>query len=207
MLKEFWEKHKILIEFSGFTAGLCALFLNISLPQDKDAKLALVNIQIFWLLLLTIGLTVIFFYFVKAMIAAEKRIEKQYDVPATWTMSLTVGLILLWIILNFWVYVLSIYPGEFGQFLSMTLPGIIYATLAALLIFVAKRKNRFTWFSQIIVDSFVVAVMITLAGVYIQQSILKYFYHYWFFLVLPASFLFFFALFIGLSIYRKRKLF
>lgn len=206
MFKVFWDKEKNFITFSGVIAALGALFLNIPSPQLEDAKIALANIQVFWLVLLTLSLAKLFFSFTTLTLKAEREMKKKYDLPMG-AFSMTVVITFLIVIGNFWRYIFDLYGKSFSSFIDIIFPALVAMGCAALLLFVEKRRNKFTRFSYIIILSFVSATTISAAGIYLQQGMIGYFYFYWLNLVLPGLFLVFaLGLMISSKIKKKRLL-
>lgn len=206
MFDKFWKKEKTLITFSGLIATLGALFLNIPTPQIDDAKLALANIQVFWLIILTISLTKLFFSFLIMLIKIEKKMENKYDFPVG-MFSVTSAATLLLVVGNFWRYILDLYGKSFFQFITMVFPGVAFMLCSFLVIFVEKNRSKFTRFSYLVVISFIIALLISIEGVCIQQALLGYFYLYWFFPVLQISFMLCLVVFLGIMIIKNKKLF
>jgi len=206
MFNLFWQKEKILIGFTGLVATLGALFLNIPVPAVEDARLALANIQVFWLVLLTLSLTKLFFSFTALVIKTERDIKRKYDLPVG-AFSLTIGITFLVVIGNFWRYIIDLYGKSFFDFMNIIFPALVAMACMVLLLYVEKNRGKFTRFSYIIILSFIIAALTSVVGVYLQQTILGYFYFYWLNCVLPGAFIFFVA---GLTIYsllKKRSLF
>lgn len=207
MLAKFWEEQIILVKITGSLVALGALFLNISVPVADEAKSLLANIQVFFLLIITVVLMVLFTRFIKYLVKEEKAIENKYKAPMIGTFSIASFFVLAWFIFSLWGYIISLYSRSFVQFLYISFPGIIIVGGGLFGLFIEKRREKFTNFSQIIINSFILSVLISVAGIYIQHGILKYFYHHWFFPVPHILFLIFFFGFSVLFKVRKRKLF
>ncbi|TSC60455.1 MAG: hypothetical protein LiPW15_333 [Parcubacteria group bacterium LiPW_15] len=186
MLNKLWAKEKVLISLSGLIAALSALFLDIPVPQIEDAKIALANVQFFWLVLLTISLTKLFFSLIDLTIKTEKEIKKKYDLPIG-VFSMTLATILLMVLGNFWKYIFDLYGKSFWGFMDIVFPELVAVSCVLLLLFVEKKRSRFTRFSYIIVLSFVLGLLIGLAGIYIQEALIGYFYFYWLNLIFPGA--------------------
>jgi len=207
MLKTFWEKESVLIGFSLATATIGALFLNVQAPKDNvNAATALATIQVFWLVLLTLNLTILFFRFLALVVKEERSTQRKYDLPSIGAFSLTLGSIFLIVIVNFWEYIFSIYNTSISSFLGMIFPALISTGSFALMLYIEKHPNKFTRFSYIVVLSFIVSTYITLFGMFIQGAILGYFYLYWPRFVYPGVFVTFTLLLIVVSIIKKKSL-
>jgi hypothetical protein len=207
MLKEFWKQQDTNIKLFGFITTIAALFLNISTPENASAKLALANIQILLLVVLLISLTSLFIAFIKLLIKTEKDMQGRYDLPTVGVFSLTLALIFIWILANLLSYMTSVYPSTFAQFLSLTFPGIAVMLCFFLLVKIEKYQHNFTVLSKIIINSSVIAFLGTISGAYIQQGVIKYFYMYWFSVVLPCLFFTSFIALLVVSLYKKKELF
>jgi hypothetical protein len=207
MLKEFWKQRKPLIQFTGSIVAIGAIFLAIPTTENKVAKIALANIQVFWLILLAICLMLLFVNFIKLVWKNEKRIEARYSIPIIGAYSVTLGAIFIWILVNLWNYIFALYSDSFTKLISMVSPIIPLVLTSFFLIFVEKNKKKFTRFSLCIIDSFALAFVFAAAFASIQEALLKYFYVLWTLVVLLGSFTLFFVLFILIIVFHKKKLF
>ncbi len=207
MLKDFWDKEALLIRISAFLTGVGALFLNITLPQSEKAKVALENMQIFWLFLIAVTVTALFAKFVVWAFKKEKEIGKHYDNLTFGIVSFLIGTILLWVILNFLSYISNLYPDRFNEFFGFALPLVIIVFLITLLNSTVKYKEKFTLISKIIVESFVMSFFAVISWTCIQWSLWTYAQFSTFYLVFPCVFGVLFILLVGASMYRKEKLF
>jgi len=188
MIEKFFKKESFLLKIVGSIATIGALFLNIPTPALKEAGLFLANVQVFWLLIFTILLSILFIRLIKYLIKAEIRVQVKYNLFAVGTFSLTAGIIMLFIIWSLWGYILKLYIESLVPVLRIIVPGMIMAGILFLNIFVEKRKEKFTYFSTFIVDSFSLSLLISIAGISIQEGILGHFYFWWFYAALPIHF-------------------
>lgn len=207
MFKEFWEKKKLSIQFTGFITGLGALFLNIPVPAQDQAKIFLSNVQVFWLALFTICLISLSIDFIVFLFFYEKTVLSKYAIPTTGIFSLSLAAILLWVVVNLLGYISVLYQAPFSKLLEMVLPASAVYPCILLLIYVEKNKEKLSIFTQIIINSFVMAAFISIPGIYIQQAIVKHFSYYWIYVVFPISFIILSVLLIGLAKTKKKKLF
>lgn len=155
MFEEFWNKKKIMIQFTGAVTTIGALFLNISTPQNETAKMALANIQMFWLIIVTTCLTSLFVDFIIYIIKFEKELRNR-SLPVYGGFSVMTGGILLWLVLNLWSYILSLYTNSFAKFISMSYPAIFFIVGTLILIYIEKKK--FKILTQIIITDFIASV-------------------------------------------------
>jgi len=208
MLVEFLEEKQKKAKFVGFVAALCALFMSVSSPILSQAKTALAVIQLFWLVLLTFGLTSLFFDFIKAVWKNQKTRSKKYDLPFDYVFSISLGCILGAVIFNLWSYMALLYTDILATLLvSLGLPmGTIIGAML-LMVFVEKHKNQFTLFSQILIISFALGFLTGSVGMYTQVALTKMYYFYWLSIVAPAATLLFFVIVVAINLFRKQKLF
>lgn len=203
MFKDFWEQNKPTVQFAGFISALGGLFLNIPVPAQEQGKHFLANVQVFWLVLFFIGLVYLSASFVKFIFHTEKRLQGKYDLPTMGVFSFTVAAVLLWVTASLFGYISTLYSSSFVELLNMTFPAIVLILCFQLLIFMEKRKNILPIF-KIMGNSLVLAILITITGIYLQQAVLKYFYFYWVFLIFPLSFFILFLFFMVLEKFRKK---
>lgn len=195
-------------KFVGFIAALCALFVSITPPKIIEAKTALAIIQLFWLVLLTISLTSIFFDFVGYIREEEKTINKKYNLPFNFIFSSSLGLILALVVLNLWRYILALYTEIIAEF--MVLYGFPFSIMIGCVvgaILLKKYEGKIYSIFEILADSIFTGILFSIFGFYAQEAFTKLFYPYWFFSVAPITSIGFFVLFVILAIYRKQKLF
>ena len=176
MLKEFWEAKKHLIQFVGILAGVGALFLTIPRPQDAAAGIALANIQLVWLLILSISTIVLFFNFVILIARWEKDYKKRKNFDLTETFSTIAMLTTSYLIINLWIYIIHIYKDSVFDFMRSVSFGAA-ATFAAFFYFIWRRivlkiSDKFI-VGKIIVTIIAWALLSSLAAawtVFIQKS-------------------------------------
>lgn len=205
MLDEFWRKEKVLISIAGLSATLGALFLNVPIPQTAEAKTALANIQVFWLILLTISLTGLFINFMKLAMKRERKISRKYDLPFG-IFSLTLASVFLIILWNFWLYIFSLYGKSLLGFLNMIFSEIVAVLCVLLALFMETRRKKFTRLSAALVYSFILAITITTMGILVQEAIWKYFYLYWLYFVLPGLFLISSITLVAIALFKRMPL-
>ena len=119
MLKEFWEAKKHLIQLVGILTGIGALFLSITLPENIQAKQALINIQFVWLIIITICLLLLFINFIRLADFWEKSFKEKSKIDYTDTISIFFSGTLIYLIINLWVYMISLYKESFWNYLTM----------------------------------------------------------------------------------------
>ena len=119
MLKEFWEAKKHLIQLIGILSGVGALFLSIALPENIEARQALINIQFIWLIIITICLIVLFVNFMRLADFWEKSLKEKNNIDYTETISLLIATTLLYLIINLWMYMINLYKESLWNYLTM----------------------------------------------------------------------------------------
>lgn len=150
MFKQFWESQKYIIEPTVIVTGIGAIFLSFDLPENLQAKNALMNIKFVWLVLTTLSVIILFYNFWRFTISAEKQIKRQHKIDLTNSISVAVFILLSSLAINLWEYTLALYSGQsrnlaiavwfsmpfiaIGNFAHTGL-GIIYKILISLLIF------------------------------------------------------------------------
>ncbi len=174
-------------KFVGFIAALCALFISITPPENADAKTALAVIQFFWLVLLTVSLTSLFYDFLKYIWHTEKVVNNQYDLPFSYIFTATIGAILGGVVLNLWRYIIDLYADVLAQFTVLIgFPGGVAIGCVLLAIFIEKNKGKIPPILSILADSIILGVLVGVAGMYIEVGITKFFYLFWFTKVAPT---------------------
>lgn len=152
MFKEFWERKKHVIEATAIFIAVGALFLAIPLPVDnQNARQALLNVQMAWLLITTFAVIILFLNFYVIVARIESRIDKKnYDVGAT--ASLIVLILFTWILYFLWKYMVAIYS--------------------------APLKSLFLWFKNpiMLIDlAFSLFISRELVGLYKESKKIKYY--------------------------------
>ena len=189
MFKSYYKEHAALINFTGVIGGLGALFLNVSPPSIEAAKSALVNIQVFWLIMLIVCLTILFFSFVKSIFTKEKEIWNAQKTPVTGFFSVTAAIVFFWIILNLIEYTINFDPTRSAFFVSMlTMSGCLLC-FAYLTVYIDKNPSKFTLVSIITIMSFSIAILVSIVGILVQAKVSGYFWLFWIWPLLPAVFL------------------
>lgn len=198
MFKEFLEKEGKMINFTAVIAALGALFLNIKLPENENAVKSLVNIQVFWLIILIICLSVLFLNFSKQLI----KLDKTYKTFGIF--FLPTIYIFFWIILNLLNYIVNFNIKYSSFFIGIiVLTSIVWLFVGSMNIF-ENNENKFSLFSNGIIWGFYMSSMTILFFVILQIGIFKFVSFIWFWLVLPILFIIFFSLFVISSIYRRK---
>lgn len=147
MIKEFYEKNRSLIQIVAYTTAIGALFLNIPKPENVQAQNILLNIQMFWLILITAGLSSIFVDFVVFIIYIEKELRKK-EIPVFITFSLSTSFVVIWFLFNLWNYIFLSYSDNLSHFLHMLSPVLPLLLGTFFLMFIFKRK--FSLFTEIL---------------------------------------------------------
>ena len=199
MIQNFWEKEKTLIAFTGSITAIAGLFLNITTPQNKAAISALVNIQVFWLVIVVVCLCKLFFSFLREIIEIDKRLKTFY------IFSISVGYVFLWIIINLLNYIVN-FNNQYSSFLIGIIVLFGMLGLCVWLPIWVDKHNKFSILSKGVVWSFSMSAIIVLLGTAIENWIVKFISFFWFYGVLPISFVICLAIFIGICIYNKLKL-
>jgi len=120
MFLEFWEKRKHLIECVGILTAVGALFLNISAPEGNEgARLALINIQFIWLIVISLALLILAVQFIDLVFRVENILENKWGIYTS-MLSFAV-LMLIWkLVENLWRYIIALYPHQAQVFFVWT---------------------------------------------------------------------------------------
>ncbi len=207
MFKGFWEQNKLAINFAGSITAIGGLFLNIPIPTQEPAKHYLANVQVFWLLLFTISLVYFSVSFIKFVFQSEKKLQGKYDIPTLGVFSISMAGVLLWVAASLLGYISALYSTSFAELLGMTFPAIVLVLCVLVLIFIEKRKKNISYFWTILANSLILSVLACVSEIYIQQGLLKRFYTYWFYPVLPLTFFGLSFIFIIVAKVRNKTLF
>lgn len=120
MFKDFWDKQKHQIQLVGILVAIGALFLSITPPESEKALSALFNIQLAWLIIITIALLILFVNFIALMIRAEGEASVKYKIPLESTISLLAIFISVWILINLWIYIINLYREPLIKFFQQS---------------------------------------------------------------------------------------
>ncbi|MCX6716322.1 MAG: hypothetical protein NTV72_00110 [Candidatus Taylorbacteria bacterium] len=106
MLKEFWDKNKSLIEFTGVMAALSGIFINIERPSNILALEALTNLKVFFLIVLLVFLIILSYSFIK-MIYIYKGQNFKSTLLVRIFKSIIVATVFIYVILNLSRYIIN----------------------------------------------------------------------------------------------------
>lgn len=141
MFKDFWENEKHIIEATGILTAIGALFLNINLPENELARNALLNIQMLWLLIISIMSILLFVTFWSLAIKIENKIEKKISQKMYYNIfGISIGMTGIWFLQNLWKYLFGLYKQELSNFLS----SLSYVAFGVGLLIVVYFANKYT---------------------------------------------------------------
>jgi len=145
MFKDFWENKKYLFEICGLFIAIGAIFLSISAPVNEEARMSLFNIQVVWLLIISICILVLSVSFLKFLKEIQNK-ENSFNLQG---LSINIVLIgVIWFLFNLWSYILALYKGPLLSFLQMMrFPFIFF--LFAISFFVRKKIFAHCFISKI----------------------------------------------------------
>ena len=118
MFKAFWEEKKHIIEAVGLFTAVGAIFLTIPTPDDTKAKIALFNIQIIWLLIISVLVVVLFISFLKLVIPLEKESKKRFSLDIEGALTGIIFATIFWFLLYWWQYIYILYAKSLHDFLE-----------------------------------------------------------------------------------------
>jgi len=125
MFKDYWNKNKHLIQLVGILTGVGALFLSIVPPENLDARQSLANVQLVWLIIITIGCSILFLSFHNFSVDLENHYGPKWSINMKETISLIIALSLVYLLTNLWAYITKLYSASLWDFLKSINIGII----------------------------------------------------------------------------------
>lgn len=140
MVKDFWEKKRHLVQMLGILLAAGALFLTIPVPESPVAREALANIQIIWLLIVTISVAILFWEFALLAVKFEEELSHRMKLDVTDTISLFAFMTLVYFIFNLWKYIQSLYGSSLMDFANKAGAGLV--TFAAIIYFAISSNVR-----------------------------------------------------------------
>ncbi len=166
MFKEFWEKKKSIIEATGILTAIGALFLNIDSPSNELARKALLNIQMAWLLVISIMSIFLFanfwLFFMQIENKIERKISREMPISIFGIFIYTIGGWFLW---NLWKYLLELYKQELKEFFSLLV--LIPFGLSALVVLYFEKKC-----TKLYIENRKLKYYLSISGVSIISAIL-----------------------------------
>jgi hypothetical protein len=169
MLSEFWEKRKQIIEISGILVAVGALFVSMNIPNNLVAAYALVNIQIIWLVIITVSVAIIFVQLWQIVKHFQTNSNNEYKEIFFSTIKFLIGAFGFFLIGDGLIYVYAVYKpilGEFiktaaGAFCAIAL-GIVFAAIYGFTkLFKIKLSIFWYAFTHYIALSVVLSILIT----------------------------------------------
>lgn len=142
MFKEFWDSKRHIVGAVGIVVAIGALFLAIPLPQDNaQARTALLNLQLIWLILISLGLivlawqTITFLFQVAPPGADLKTLPPHLGYYA----RLSVWGLTFWILSAIWAYMWTLYRQPLTYLISRA-GGLASALLIGIYVFIIRGK-------------------------------------------------------------------
>lgn len=114
MLKEFWKEKQVSLQAAAAFIAICGIFLAIPEDPDPSVQLALMNIQLFWLLVAGFSIISIVITLFTFTLHIEKSLgeKKVFKVEAASQIVFLLSLFCLW---NFGNYVWTAYREVFAE--------------------------------------------------------------------------------------------
>lgn len=169
MLKKFWEQKKHIINITAIFIAIGAIFLTIPLPENKEAQDALMNLQLFWLIVISIMILILMVLLYSFFIKIEDNLErKKFD--SSGAISLIVFMSALWLMQNLWKYIFVLYKDQYVKFISqivisfhMLYFGILIYVSDKLIKYYTKAKKKFFiyFFAVVIFSSIIFSLVIS----------------------------------------------
>lgn len=150
--KDFWEKKKHILQFVGIICGVGALFLAIPLPQNTEARDALLNLQFLWLIFIGLGVTLLLlhlFSFVSDLQSfAEAKYGTRFYIIGAPT-YIIIGFLITFFV-NIWKYASAIYIEPLRNFEGIVITLIATSALFGIDILLNRHRERFGKLAQIL---------------------------------------------------------
>lgn len=137
MLRKFWDKNKHIINIAAILVAIGAIFLTIPLPQNEEAKEYLINVQLFWLIVISIMIIIILALFYSFSIAVEDKLEeKKFNISGA--LSFLVAISAFWFVGNLWKYILALYKEQYLELVPY-FALVILLSYFGLLVFIGEK--------------------------------------------------------------------
>lgn len=142
LLKTFWNQEKSLVSFVGFIVAVGALFLNIQIPENSHAQNALAHIQVFWLLLLGVGLWKLGRKLISFADKREKELEEEGSPFRVMIPAFVLFAVFIWMMSNLLIYILALYQKSVMEITLMLAPIIPLIVGIRILDYLQKRREH-----------------------------------------------------------------
>lgn len=204
MLKEFWEDKKHIIQLVGILAGVGALFLSIAPPDNVEARQALANIQLVWLIIISLSCGTLFISFHNFFIDLEKHYSSKWSIDLKETISLIIFLSLFYIISNLWIYIIKLYSIAFWNYIQSINLGIM-AVLGSIFFHFFRKvteqiENYYKRISFVVLAYTLLSILVSSISLIINYKGVSFPLWQW----LLVSVVFFFLLII-MTIYEENR--
>ncbi|MDD5738809.1 MAG: hypothetical protein PHY72_02715 [Candidatus Pacebacteria bacterium] len=178
MPNRFLEKNKTYFELIGVMAAIGAIFLTIPTPENDKAQNALMNIQLIWLIIISVSLLLLFYKFFRFFLLVEDLAEKNglHFYSSLAVIPFFMGGLILY---HLWRYIFIIYGSNYKGSILQYLLGIVFSIYIAFTIFVSKKFIQdylhkkigpylFKIFSYLLISSAVVSFLFYLLNLRFQ---------------------------------------
>ncbi len=141
MFEVFWNKNRHKIQFLAILTAIGAIFLSIPLPEDKKARVALLNVQSIWLIIISISVFLLFHSLWNLASTFEEKAKKKNKIDIGSTISVLIILIGFFLLSNLWVYLVGLYKEQLSQFLLIIIIGAS-SLVASILYHISKIVEK-----------------------------------------------------------------
>jgi hypothetical protein len=175
MLKEFWEKKKYLIQMVGYLTAIGALFLNIPMKDNQIANNALLNIQFFWILVITICVILLLSNVFIFLVKTEKYLEKKLGTEIDFTISLIFLILGVFFIFNLWKYTSQVYFPIIKKIYPL-IGGLLGGLIGTFLVVFDSKvlsKQKLHWITRYLFLGIIGSSMLALISLFYTYSILE----------------------------------
>lgn len=151
--KNFWDKKKELISFTGIVIAIGSMFLRVPIPDNIKASQALGMIQFLSIFIMSVAIVWLWFSFLSFSYRIESHLSKKSGINLENTISNGVFMLIFYFIYNLWIYIVSLYKIEWQKFFN-SLQATIGVLVIALIIYLTDKiydiKDKISWFQIII---------------------------------------------------------
>ena len=173
MFKSFWDRKKYIVELVGIIVAIGALFLAIPIPEQERAREALMDIQFFFLLLITIGLLVFFDTFLLPLAKELKIKVKTEDKFIINGLTLAVLSLFFWLIFNLWDYILALYESSLINFIKSNHLALVVILGTVFFFYIENNGNKISKLTQVFAYSIISSALFSGIAITIGRYLLN----------------------------------
>lgn len=145
MLKSFWDEKKHLIQITAFLIAIGAIFLSVPTPENDAARELLQNVQVLWLVIISVFMIVLFINFYALATKFEEKLEKHRNFYINIISSL-VFFSGFYFLINLWGYAWYIYKDSIFNLLPFVALALVSLGGAIILLLLKRLELSKTVF-------------------------------------------------------------